>query len=128
MKEDFTILWIPIVDGWNDVLKEQFKILKNGIKWYAVEYFSELPGIRLVTEILNYEGKPIVPVINPQGYIINEDAMDLIFQWGIDAFPFRKSDGELLTQKWKWFWDVAKKVNLGIQVRAIYISTHSRTN
>jgi predicted P-loop ATPase/GTPase len=42
--------------------------------------------------------------------------MDLIFQWGIDAFPFRKKDGYDLTQKWKWFWDVTKRVNLGIQV------------
>ncbi|KAJ1409424.1 Sieve element occlusion, N-terminal [Sesbania bispinosa] len=116
-KEDFTILWIPVVVLWDDEQKNKFNTLKNIIKWYAVECFSELPGIGLIREKLNYWGKPIVPVLNPLGDIMNEDAMDLIFQWGIDAFPFRKSDGDDLTLKWKWFWDVTKKLNLGIQVK-----------
>ncbi|CAL0299880.1 unnamed protein product [Lupinus luteus] len=117
-KEDFNILWIPIVeDVSDDILKIKFNNLKSKIKWYAVEYFNELPGIGLIRENLNYKGDPIIPVINSQGEIINRNAMQLIFQWGIDAFPFRKIDGDDLTLKWKWFWDVARKVNLGIQVK-----------
>ncbi|KAK7268784.1 hypothetical protein RIF29_21493 [Crotalaria pallida] len=118
-KEDFKILWIPIVEDvvWDDSLKIKFNNLKNKINWYALEYFYELPGIGLIRENLNYKGDPIIPVINSQGEIINGDAMHLIFQWGIDAFPFRKIDGDDLTLKWKWFWDVARKVNLGIQVK-----------
>lgn len=112
-KDDFKILWIPIC-GDNQNIK--FDLLKNKIKFYAVEYFSELPGIGLIREKLNYWDKPIVPVLSPLGEIMNDDAMDLIFQWGIDAFPFRKKDGYDLTQKWKWFWDATKRVNLGIQV------------
>ena len=123
-KEDFKILWIPVVDDWEDSLKNKFSTLKNHrIKWYALEHFSRLPGIGLIREKLNYRGNPIVTVLSPLGDIMNEDAMDLIFQWGIDAFPFRKTDGDDLTLKWKWFWDVTKKVNLGIQVSAILIYT-----
>ncbi|KAG5004547.1 hypothetical protein JHK86_028686 [Glycine max] len=114
-KGDFKILWIPIVDTWDDKQKHKFNILKNTIKWYAVEFFTELPGTDLIKEKFNYLGKPIAPVLTPLGDRMNEDAMDLIFQWGIDAFPFRKIDGIDLTLKWKWFWDATKKANLGIQ-------------
>ncbi|XP_045808120.1 protein SIEVE ELEMENT OCCLUSION B-like [Trifolium pratense] len=113
-KEDFKILWIPIFEGDQKI---KFDSLKNKIKFYAVEYFSELPGIGLIREIFNYWDKPVVPVLSPLSDIINDDAMNLIFQWGIDAFPFRKKDGDELDQKWKWFWDVTKRLNLGIQVK-----------
>ncbi|KAK7278464.1 hypothetical protein RJT34_23493 [Clitoria ternatea] len=116
-KEDFKILWIPIVNVWDEIQVHNFHVLKEKIKWYAVEHFAELPGTELIKEKFNYWGNPIVPVLTPLGDILNEDAMDLIFQWGIDAFPFRKIDGIDLTLKWKWFWDVTKKVNLGIQVK-----------
>lgn len=119
-KEDFKILWIPIVNKWDDVRKEHFRALKNGIKWYLVEYFHELPGQRIITdpERLGYVvgGNPIIPVFNPQGNITNENAKDLIFQWGIDAFPFRKIDGIDLNLKWKWLWDVITKATPGLQV------------
>ncbi|MED6195714.1 Sieve element occlusion [Stylosanthes scabra] len=115
-KGDFQILWIPIVrDEWEDEHKRKFTRLKNhNIKWYALEQFTTLEDARLIRERLNYQGKPIVTVLDPFGHILNEDAMDLIFQWGIDAFPFRKEDGDELFKKWKWFWDVTRKVNLGI--------------
>ncbi|TKY53813.1 SIEVE ELEMENT OCCLUSION B protein [Spatholobus suberectus] len=118
-KEDFKILWIPVVDKWDDARKELFnKTLKSETKGYVVEYLQPLPSIRLIKEDLNFQGKPILPVVNPQGVVANEDALDIIFEWGIDAFPFRKDDGLLLAQKWKWFWDEIKKTNLQhIQVK-----------
>lgn len=122
-KEDFKILWIPIVDIWDEVLKTQFKTLKESMKWHVLEYFFELPGLRIIREKLNYfNGKPIVAVINPQGVIMNDNALDIIFQWGFDAFPFRKSDGDDLIKKWSWFWNLMKKADLNIEVSAsIYI-------
>ncbi|RDX74906.1 Protein SIEVE ELEMENT OCCLUSION B, partial [Mucuna pruriens] len=116
-KEDFKILWFPIVPEWDEKQRYKFNILKDTIKWYAVNFLSDqLPsGTDLIKEKFNYLGKPIIPVLTPLGEIMNEDAMDLIFQWGIDAFPFRKSDGVDQTLKWKWFWDAIKKANLGIQ-------------
>jgi hypothetical protein len=119
-KEDFKILWIPIVNKWDDIQRENFKTLKSGIKWYVVEYFSELPGLKIIKdpELIGYiDDKPIIPVFNPKGIKTNEDAMDLIFQWGIEAFPFRKSDGTLLKLKWSWLWDVIKRATPGIQVK-----------
>ncbi|XP_004491932.1 protein SIEVE ELEMENT OCCLUSION B-like [Cicer arietinum] len=115
-KEDFKILWVPIVDIWDEVHKEEFRNLKESMKWYVLEYFSELPGIGIIRNKLNYlDNKPIVSVINPQGDVINEDAMEIIFQWGFDAFPFRKSDGVDLFKKWAWFWNLMKKVDINIE-------------
>ncbi|KAK7278465.1 hypothetical protein RJT34_23494 [Clitoria ternatea] len=115
-KGDFKMLWIPVVDNWNPLQKERFKTLKKDIKWHVLEYFSTLPGIGILKEKFNYyDSKPIVPVINPQGEIINEDAMEVLFQWGIDAFPFRKSDGDDLSRKWKWFWSLMEKTDFNIE-------------
>ncbi|XP_027366716.1 protein SIEVE ELEMENT OCCLUSION B-like [Abrus precatorius] len=115
-KGDFKILWIPIVDVWNAVLKERFKTLREGIKWHVLEYFWELPGIGIIREKFKYyNSKPSLAVINPQGEIMNENAMDIIFQWGIEAFPFRQSDGDDLSKIWTWFWNLMKRVDFNIE-------------
>lgn len=83
---------------------------------YVLEYFYELPGVGIIKNRLNYvDNKPIVSVINPQGEIMNENAMEIIFQWGFDAFPFRKMDGDDLFKKWSWFWNLMKKVDINIE-------------
>jgi len=121
-KEDFKILWIPIVEEWSESSREQFKVLKSGIKFYVVEYFFELPGLKIIKdrERLNYESQPIAPLLSPKGTIINENALEVIFEWGIEAFPFRKTDGEELTLKWKWLWDLILKATPGLQVPYIF--------
>ncbi|KAL2325110.1 hypothetical protein Fmac_024168 [Flemingia macrophylla] len=116
-KEEFKILWIPIVDEWNDGRKDLFKSLKSKIKFYAVEYFSELPGLKIIKERLNFVTQPIAPLFTPGGAILNENALEVIFEWGIEAFPFRKSDGEDLTLKWKWLWDLLFKATPALQVK-----------
>ncbi|KAK7391683.1 hypothetical protein VNO78_20102 [Psophocarpus tetragonolobus] len=118
-KEDFKILWIPVVEEWSQSNREQFKALKSGIKFYAVEYFYELPGLKIIkdTERVNYDIHPIAPLFSPKGTLLNENALEVIFEWGIEAFPFRKADGEELTQKWKWLWDLILKATPGLQVK-----------
>lgn len=114
-KEDFRILWVPVVEDWNLLHKAEYDNLKLEMPWYVVEYFYPLAGIRLIREDLNYKNKPIIPVLNPQGRVVNYNAMHMIFVWGIDAFPFRPSDDDVLTQKWNWFWAEMKKVNPKLQ-------------
>lgn len=36
-KEDFKILWIPIVNKWDEDRKKEFKNLKESMKWYMFE-------------------------------------------------------------------------------------------
>ncbi|OIW07716.1 hypothetical protein TanjilG_19659 [Lupinus angustifolius] len=114
-KNEFKILWIPVVSEWDIVHRAEFENLKIDMPWYVVEYQYPLAGIRLIREDLNYKNKPIIPVLNPQGRVVNSNAMHMIFVWGIDAFPFRPTDDELLTQKWNWFWAELRKVHPTIQ-------------
>ncbi|XP_057734526.1 protein SIEVE ELEMENT OCCLUSION B-like [Arachis stenosperma] len=122
-RDEFKIVWIPIVHKWEEGSKERFKNLKRNynIKWYSVEYLGELPGRRIIEDDFvrpygfDIHDRPIIPVLGPHGRRINENALDLIFQWGIDAFPFRKEDGTALDKKWTWLWDAIKKVNPTIE-------------
>lgn len=117
-KEDFKILWIPIVKSWDEANKETFKAMKSLIKWHLVEYFSELPGLKIIEdkEEIGYVGSPIIPVYNSKGIKTNVDAMELIFQWGILGFPFRTSDGHDLFLKWEWLWKIINKATPGLLV------------
>jgi len=115
--EDFKILWIPIVDEWNE---ERRKKLENNLRdtkfeWYVVKYFNCETSLKLIKEVFNYEGKHIIPLINPQGKVENIDAKQIISQWGIDGFPFRTSDQCRLSQQWKWFWSEITKFNPAIE-------------
>lgn len=127
-KGDFKILWIPIVDDWKSK-REQFTNLKEKIKFYLVEYFEELPGYDIIMDKFKYEGLPIVSVVNPQGQIMNENALQIIFEWGIDAFPFRRSDVYDLNKKWKWFWNLLEKTDDNAKViNHNYIYMHTYQN
>ncbi|KAK7333824.1 hypothetical protein VNO80_30603 [Phaseolus coccineus] len=115
--EDFKILWIPIVDEWNE---ERRKKLENNLRdtkcgWYVVKYFNSETNLKLIKEELKYEGKHIIALINPQGKVENFDAKQIISQWGIDGFPFRNIDQTRLSQQWKWFWSEITKFNPAIE-------------
>ncbi|KAJ1394325.1 Sieve element occlusion, N-terminal [Sesbania bispinosa] len=129
-KEDFKILWIPIVDVWDD---EQKKMLENVTKvgWYVVKEFNFQTGIRLIKEVFNYKGNPIIMLISPEGKVENPDAKQIISTWGIDGFPFRTSDHTRLTQQWNWFW--TEMINLSPTIRELikrdcYIFIYGGTN
>lgn len=119
-KGDFRILWIPIVDDWNtdNIRREKFYNLKKNMKWHVLEYFEKLPGYEIIVEKLKYDGKPIVTVVNPQGQIMNENALQIIFEWEIEAFPFRQIDADDLNKKWKWFWNLLEKTDDKAKVSA----------
>ena len=115
-KEDFKILWIPIVDDGDD---KQNKALENvnKIGWYLVKEFNFQTGVRLIKEVFNYKGSPIILLISPEGKVENPDAKQIISTWGIDGFPFRSSDHTRLTQQWNWFW--TEIINLSPSIREL---------
>ena len=115
-KEDFKILWIPIVDDGDD---KQNKALENvnKIGWYLVKEFNFQTGVRLIKEVFNYKDSPIILLISPEGKVENPDAKQIISTWGIDGFPFRSSDHTRLTQQWNWFW--TEIINLSPSIREL---------
>lgn len=120
-KEDFKILWIPIVDAWDD---DKRKILENAnkVEWYVVKEFNFPTGMRLIKEVLNYKDNPIIMLISPEGKVENPDAKQIISTWGMDGFPFRTSDHTRLTQQWNWFWN--EMINLSPTIRELVSAKH----
>ncbi|KAL2322223.1 hypothetical protein Fmac_026602 [Flemingia macrophylla] len=112
-KEDFKILWIPIVDEWNEKHRKALEthLQRTKIGWYVVKDFSFETGIKLIKEVFNYRDRPIIPLISPEGKVENSDTRQIMSMWGIDGFPFRTSDHNRLTQQWNWFWSEITKLN-----------------
>ncbi|XP_061360625.1 protein SIEVE ELEMENT OCCLUSION B-like, partial [Gastrolobium bilobum] len=115
-KQDYKILWIPVVEKWNNDEKSKFEKLKSLMPWYVVHYFSLIKGFKVLQEEWNYQGKPIVVVTNPRGEVINRNALHMIFVWGIRAFPFGVGDIDKLSQHWNWFWTEAFKIHPTIEL------------
>ncbi|KAK7401162.1 hypothetical protein VNO78_12481 [Psophocarpus tetragonolobus] len=115
--EDFKILWIPIVEEWNEERRRRLQSIlqRNKFGWYVVKNFNFETGIRLIKEVFGYKEKPIIPLINPQGRVENIDTKQIISAWDIDGFPFRSSDHTRLTQQWNWFWSEMNKFKPSIE-------------
>ncbi|XP_054822771.1 protein SIEVE ELEMENT OCCLUSION B-like [Prosopis cineraria] len=116
-KDEFKILWAPIVDYDSSVTgdpkdKKKFEELKRQMDWYVVEY-SIIPPIckKLIRNGLKYQNKPMVPVFNPQGHLTNKNALHMLFAWGDPAFPWGEDDDLHLNMEWNWFWTEMKRHN-----------------
>ncbi|KAL2322224.1 hypothetical protein Fmac_026603 [Flemingia macrophylla] len=128
-KEDFKILWIPIVGVWDEEQKKKLENAKVG--WYVVKEFNFQTGIDLIREVFNYKVNPMIMLISPEGKVENPDAKQIISTWGIDGFPFRTSDHTRLTQQWNWFW--TEIISLSPTIRELikrdsYIFIYGGTN
>ncbi|XP_028784195.1 protein SIEVE ELEMENT OCCLUSION B-like [Neltuma alba] len=101
-KQNYEILWVPVVEETNDHKisddqKEKFKHLKSNMPWYVLQNLFVIKGKKVLEELWHYQGKPIVVIINPRGQVIHNNAMHMIFVWKIEAFPFRPEDEERLS-------------------------------
>ncbi|MED6197498.1 hypothetical protein PIB30_057005 [Stylosanthes scabra] len=114
-KNDYKILWVPVVENWTNEAKEKFEHLKSSMPWYVVQYFSLIKGYKPLQEEWNYTGKPILVAVDALGKVTNQNALHLIFVWGISAFPFGYEDEKRVSQHWNWFWIEAFKINVDIQ-------------
>ncbi|KAF3456883.1 hypothetical protein FNV43_RR01537 [Rhamnella rubrinervis] len=107
----YSIVWIPIVEQWTDELKKKFDILRVKMPWYVVQYFSPIVGIRFIKEEWYFKGKPSVVVMNPQGKVENPNALHVIRLWGIKAFPFNKTKIDIISKGTNWIAPVVSNVD-----------------
>ncbi|KAK7268775.1 hypothetical protein RIF29_21483 [Crotalaria pallida] len=104
--EQYKIVWIPIVEEWNDQLRKKFEILKTKVPWYVVPQFGNKAGIRYIKEEWHFTKKPLVALLSPQGKVDNTDVFQTIHAYGIKAFPFRKVDVERVEKELHWIESV----------------------
>ncbi|XP_059448323.1 protein SIEVE ELEMENT OCCLUSION B-like [Corylus avellana] len=107
-KDQYKILWIPIVEKWTDELKMKFETLQSKMSWYIVQTTEPIVGIRFIKEEWKFENQPILVVMNPQGQVEHTNALHMIRAWGMKAFPFTKKFEEqsLVVKESNWFGDI----------------------
>ena len=59
-KQDYGIIWIPIVDNWSKELKVKFENIKCKVPWYVVRHFGPLRGIRILRQVFHYKDTHIL--------------------------------------------------------------------
>ena len=108
-KNKYEIVWIPIVDKWNDDMQKKFETLRSKMPpWYIVQNFSFELGTKYIKEKWQFKDKPIVVVMNSQGIVEhpNLNALRMITISGPDAFPFTPEKEQELSngEDWSGYW------------------------
>lgn len=98
MKNEFKIMWIPIVEPWTNDTQKKFDIQRDDMPWYVVQQFSSISSIKYVKEQWQFKNEPIIVVLNPQGRVEHHNALHMIMTWGTRAIPFTHSKEDELTR------------------------------
>lgn len=80
MKDQYKIIWIPIVDWTVDQMQTKFEKLRSKMPntWYRLPKFSFDLGIQYINEKWEFKNRPIVVVMNSQGMVVHRDAYHMI--------------------------------------------------
>ncbi|KAK4258091.1 hypothetical protein QN277_007588 [Acacia crassicarpa] len=130
-KDRLKILWAPIVHEDSDEVKRRFDVMSRKMKWHVVDY-TIIPQLckDLIKNRLKYDNmNPIVPLFSPQGELLNDNALHMLFTWGIQAFPWRPVDAPV--EKSNWIWNELQKSNHSINTwlnENAYIIVSGRTD
>ncbi|XP_045808113.1 protein SIEVE ELEMENT OCCLUSION B-like [Trifolium pratense] len=114
-QNQYKIMWIPIVEEWNDKQRKQFNSLKSKMPWYVLHHFAPIKGIKYIKEELHFMQKPLFVVLNPKGMILHDNAFHMIQVWGVKAFPFTKSREIILTKESMWIDSLLVDIDIKIK-------------
>ncbi|XWS69116.1 hypothetical protein CRYUN_Cryun04dG0151700 [Craigia yunnanensis] len=105
----YAIIWVPISfsETWTDTEEKWFNFLSNSMPCYSVRQpWSLYPAvINFMKQEWNYGGEAIMVVLDSEKTITNLNALDMVFIWGSEAYPFSLSrenelwDGEQWTMQ-----------------------------
>ncbi|CAL8073410.1 unnamed protein product [Prunus armeniaca] len=84
--EDYKLVWIPVVEEWNEKEKKEFDKLRSQMPWYTAK--CSCLRISDIKNKWDYEGKPILVVMDSDGQVKNRNALRMFGEKGITAFPF----------------------------------------
>ena len=103
LEESYEIVWIPIPtsNSWTDAEKKSFRILSHSLPWYSIRQPWSLNSalVTFIKQVWNYREDPLMVVLDSQGKVSNLNAIDMIFIWGVKAFPFSDSREKELWQE-----------------------------
>lgn len=109
--EQYKIVWIPIVEEWNEQLRKKFEVLKAKMPWHVVQHFGTIAGYKYIKEEWHFKKKPMVVVLSPQGKVQHTNAFHLIQAYGMKAFPFTISDQHRIDREIHWVGSVVGNIH-----------------
>ena len=103
----YEIVWLPVVDRstpWDETKENQFETFQSMMPWYSVHHPSllDVAVIRYIKEVWHFNKKALLVVLDPQGNVVNPNAIHMMWIWGSLAFPFSSSREEALWKEETW--------------------------
>ncbi|CAO2829368.1 unnamed protein product [Amaranthus hypochondriacus] len=106
LKQSYDILWVPISTSnkWSNNDITIFNFLSNSLPWYSIRQPWSLSSttINYAKEMWQYHEQPIMVVLDPTGMVLNINAIDMVWIWGMKAYPFSFSREEELWRNERW--------------------------
>ncbi|CAN0871809.1 Protein SIEVE ELEMENT OCCLUSION B [Linum grandiflorum] len=107
LESQYEVVWMPVVDRstpWNEEKQKGFERLQSMMPWYSVYHPSllDLAVIRYIKEAWHFNKKPLLVVLDPQGKVVNPNALHMMWIWGSMAFPFTSMREEALWKDESW--------------------------
>ncbi|KAE8665022.1 myosin heavy chain kinase B-like [Hibiscus syriacus] len=107
IESQYEVIWIPIVNRstpFDDTKMTQFESVQATMQWHSVVHPSMIQPvvIRYIKEVWGFSKKPLLVVLDPQGKVVNHNAMHMMFIWGSAAYPFTKLREEALWKGETW--------------------------
>ncbi|XP_050374361.1 protein SIEVE ELEMENT OCCLUSION C [Argentina anserina] len=102
----YKIVWIPIPVStqWTAADANFFNFLSSIFPWYSIRkpWLLSSAVVTFIKEAWNYKNEPIMVVLDSQGNVINNNALDMLTIWGVIAYPFSASRAKELWQEQNW--------------------------
>lgn len=106
-ESQYEVVWLPIVDRtipFTEQKQKQFEAIQNSMPWYSVYHPSLLEPavIKYIKDVWRFTKKPLLVVLDPQGKVVNHNALHMMWIWGSLAFPFTSLREEALWKEETW--------------------------
>ncbi|KAH9625106.1 hypothetical protein KSS87_005812 [Heliosperma pusillum] len=107
LESQYEIVWLPVVDRsttWTEQKQQHFEEIQKMMPWYSIYHPSLLdPAVtRYIKEVWHFDKKPKLVVLDPQGRVVNPNALYMMWIWGSMAFPFTSAREESLWREESW--------------------------
>lgn len=106
-ESQYEVVWLPVVDRsspLSETKQKLFQDIKRMMPWYSVYLPSllDVAVIRYIKEVWHFYKRPLLVVLDPQGRVVNPNAIHMMWIWGRRAFPFTSLREEALWKEETW--------------------------
>ncbi|KAK6789209.1 hypothetical protein RDI58_013008 [Solanum bulbocastanum] len=91
----YAIIWVPIPysQTWSLTDEMNFQFLSNSLPWLSIRHPWSLHSsvVNFIRQEWSYKDEPVMVVLSTDGVVTNLNAIDMVWLWGANAFPFSTS-------------------------------------